>query len=341
MIDNDLLRQEKLTGMIQEFKPEALDFKNSGILPADSVQGLVHTWDVEVNPRGVTGLVGDHSPAKPLGLNGIRQQTAKLGLIRLSKNLPASLFRSIRQPGSEAEQRNASTQIAREEREFAALMDRTEEFLIASALQGSITTTVDDLELAPIDYGIPAANKFTYNSGTPSLNIGDWLDESTDVIDALRRFKKAVRETTGYRLAKGWVSDLIQAALLKNEQVVRILRSTEAGRVALEEGRIGRLMGIDFMEVDHTYKVGATVTRYLPQNIAVFTPAPSKDWGFMGEGTLFVPNDARDGFVEVGGRSSYANVQVDPPGLTLYAAEATLPVIRKPGVLVHATVTAA
>ena len=90
MIDNDLLRQEKLTGMIQEFKPEALEFKNAGILPVEDVQGLVATWDVEKTPRDITGLVGDHSPAKPLGLNGIDQQTAKLGLIRLSKNLPAS-----------------------------------------------------------------------------------------------------------------------------------------------------------------------------------------------------------------------------------------------------------
>lgn len=341
MIDNDLLRQEKLTGMVQEFKPEALDFMASGILPVENVQGLVHTWDVEVNPRGITGLVGDHSPAKPLGLNGIKQQTAKLGLIRLSKNLPASLFRSIRQPGSEAEQRNASQQIAREEREFAALMDRTEEFLIASALHGSISTTVDDLEIAAIDYGIPAGNKFVYNSGTAELNCGDWLDESADVIGALRRMKKAVRQGTGYRLETAWVSDLVQEALLKNDQVVRVLKSTEAGRVALEEGRIGRLMGINFREVDHTYKVGSTVTRYLPQHIMVVTPAPSRDWGFMGRGTLFVPNDARDGFVEVGGRSSYAEVQVNPPGLTLYANEATLPVIRKPGVLVHATVTAA
>lgn len=342
MLDNALLRHEKLTGMIQEFKPEELAFKNSGILPKVDEMGLTAEWDIEVTARGILGFVGDHSPAKPQPLNSIKKQFAKLGVIRVSKNLPASIFQQIRQPGTDAEQRNAATQIAREEKEFSAAFDRTEEFLIASALQGSISTTVDDLAISAIDYGIPAANKFTYNSGDPTLNVGDWLDESTDIVDAVRRMKLASRVATGYALKKVWISDLVQQAILKNERVIAVMRSTTEGVRSLEEGSMGRFMGLDWVVVDHNYKNSAgTVTRYLPANTIVATPAPSTEWGFMRYGSLFVPNNTEDGFVEVGGRHSYAGIQKNPPGLTLYAGLAALPIIRKPGVIVRATVTAA
>ncbi len=343
MINLEILRQETLTGMIQEFKPEQLEFKASGILPVRNVIGDVASWDVETTPRTKVDFTGTHSPAKPMKLNGMKQKTAQLGNVFVSKNMQASIFDNLRQPGSEAEQVAAQQQIAREEREFAAAFDRTDEFLIASALQGKIEgVKVDDLEIDDIDYGIPAANLFVYNSGTPELNCGDWLDESTDVPDALRRAKKAVRRATGYKLETLWVSDLIQQALIKNERVVRVLKSTAEGVRQLEEGTIGRLMGLNIKPVDHTYvNASNMVTPYLPENIAIATPMASDDWGFMAYGTTNIINDAKNGFKRVAGRYSYASIQENPSGLTMYAGYKPLPIIRKPGVLVKFTATAA
>ena len=342
MLELELLRQEKLTGMIQEFTPEDLIFKGSGILPVENGSGETVTWDIQRTPRNVLGFQGDHSPAKPQQLTGMGQRTAKLGKIFISKNIKASLFNQLRQPGSDAVQKNASAQIALEEKEFAASMDRTEEFLVASALQGEITTTVDDLEVDPIDYGIPAANKFTYNSGTPSLNIGDWLDVSTDIADAIRRFKKAARVATGKKITRGWISDLVQQALMKNERFIQIMRSTAEGVRALEEGSMGKFMGINWTVADHVYKDAANAdVPYLPENVGVFSPEPSTDWGALRYGSDLIPNNAGDGFTEAMGRYSYSEMQKNPPGLTLYAGLRVFPIIKKPGALIHATVTAA
>ncbi|MGH9462005.1 MAG: major capsid protein [Vicinamibacteria bacterium] len=339
-----MLRQEKLTGMIQEFLPEQLVFKTSGILPARSVVGETATWDIETTPRGKLGFQGNGSPAKPLSLNGIKQKTARLGRIFVSKNLQAAMWQNIRQPGSEAEQMAAQQQIAREEREFASAFDRTEEFLISSAIQGKIEgVKVDDLEIDDIDYGMPAGNIFAHNEANPDLNCGDWLDESTNIPDAVRKIKLAVRRATGYALKRAYISDEIQVGLLQNDTFKTYMAQTAAGQRAMEEGSLGRFMGLDWFPVDHVFidDDGSTEVPYIPANLAVFTPAPSEDWGYLQYGSELIPNDARTGFKQVLGRYSFATMQDNPPGLTLFAGYRLLPIIRKPGALAKATVTAA
>jgi hypothetical protein len=276
-----------------------------------------------------------------MALNGVGKNSVKLGVVRVSKNLKASLFRKLRTPGTEQEQKNAAWQIAKEEREFARAFDRTEEYWMASALQGSIAAQVGDVTISAINYGIPAGNQFAHNHGTPALNCGDWRDESTDLHEAIERIKDAARQATGYELTRAYVSGSMKASMLKSESFRDFVDGSPTGEAAAKEGSLGRFSGLNWFAVDHSYKVGSTVTRYLAKNKVIFTPEPDGEWAFMRYGSLEVPADDDEGFNEVLGRSSYAMMQKDPPALTLVAGLAALPVIPKPGAIVLATVSAA
>lgn len=336
----ELLRQEKLTGMIQEFLPSQPIFKS--MLPIETDLGDTVTWDIEKEERKLTGFQGDGSPAQPLALSGIGQKTAKLGKIFISETLKGGILNQLRKLGSEQDDLAAKGRVLAAEKSLAGYIDRTEEFLAASALQGSITTTVDGLAVDAIDYGIPTGtNVFTYNNGTAAINCGDWADPSTNILEALEKMVSAAEDVSGYTVKNAFVSGTVMQYLLNNEKVIELLRGTSEGVGMLEQNRITKIGDLILRRANRKYRnASGVLTRYLPEKVVVLCPEPSTDWGSMRYGSDLVPNDAGDGFKDQMGRYSYSEIKKNPVGVTLYGGVRLLPVIKKAGALIKATVAA-
>jgi hypothetical protein len=339
VIDVDLLKRENIIGIIDEFEREEMAFSGSGVLPVQSGPGQLFGWDIMALRRDIAGLQGRHSQAQPRQLTAIGHQDVTLARSFLSRGLPGSVFMDLRDPGSDSRQSAAEDTVARELREMDSDIARVNEFLIAGALQGTIVTTIDGLPLS-IDYQIPAATNVFTIGGAPAVNIPvTWEDPSADIVDDLRRMKRAIQRGSGRPAKQAWASSRTIAAMTKNDTVKDFFRGTANASQVLREGTLGRFMGLDWREVDTVFEdnVGA-LQEFLPEERIIVTPAPSADWGFMREGSDIVPADDRQSMEEVVGRYGYSNLEVNPALLQLFMGEIRLPVIRIPAALVIANI---
>ncbi len=339
MIDVDLLKRENIIGMIDEFEREPFMF--TGALPDQSGVGQMFGWDIMAVARDIAGLQGRHSQARPRALTPIGHQNVTLGRSFLSKKLDGSIFMDLREPGSDARQTAAENQVALDLKELTADIDRVNEFLVARALQGQIDTTLDGLALT-IDYQIPAATNIFTIGGAPAVNIPvNWNDQSADIVDDIRRMKRAIQRGTGRKATMAWASSEVIAAMTKNDTIKDFFRGTANAGQVLREGTLGRFAGLDWVEVDTVFEDAAgNLENFLPEDRIIVTPAPNAEWGFMRKGSDMVPRDDRSGLDEVVGRYGFSDLIVNPPSAVLFAGEVRLPVIRIPAALVIADVLA-
>ncbi len=339
MIDVDLLKRENIIGVIDEFEREEMAFTGSGVLPVQSGPGQLFGWDILAIRRDIVGLQGRHSAAKPRRLTTIGHQDVTLGRSFLSRFLPGSIFMDLRGIGGDSRQVAAENQVVTELKEMDSDIDRTNEFLIARALQGSIVTTLDDQPLT-INYGIPAATNIFTIGGAPAVNIPvTWDNAAADIVDDIRRMKRAIQRGSGRPAKQAWASSRTISAMTKNDTVKDFFRGTANAAQVLREGTLGRFMGLDWREVDTVFEDSAGVLQnFLPENRIIVTPAPNADWGFLREGSDIVPDDDRQGMSEVVGRYGYSHLGVNPAALTLFMGQVRLPVIRIPASLVIADV---
>lgn len=334
MIDVELLRQEALIDMINEFQPGELRLSQSGILPRQEGAGRQFAWDILGIERDIPKLEGLHAPARPRKLQVIKQQSARLARSFKSVHVPASLLIDLRNPGSDQRQRVAEDTVGRELRALSMAIDRTNEFMIAGALQGSLTLDLDELSHT-IDYGFSASHILSIGSGIPLA----WDDQAANVVKDIRSFRTLIEEDSGFSAGTVWTSSEVIDALIRNDFVNSYFASTPAGVQALTEGQIGRFYGLNWVAYDGTYKdSNGDVQRYIPKNKLIVTPAPNDDWGFMRVGSDAVPTDDGMSAMERIGRYSYADVLKNPAAIALFAGEVRLPVIRIPDAVVVATV---
>lgn len=335
MIDVDLLKMDTLIDMINEFQPVNLRLTPSGILPPQSAAGQEFSWDILGIERDIGKFEGKVSPAGVRKLQVIKQQSARLARTFKSTAVPGTVLIDLRNPGSEQRQRVAQDQIGRELMALTRLIDRQNEFMIASALQGSLAITIDELSHT-IDYGFSASHLPTPGGATIPLA---WDDPAADITGALDRIINLIEEDAGFTPTTVWTSREVISALIRNDFVQSYFASTPAGVQALTEGTIGRFHGLNWIAFNGTFKPeGGSATRYIPKEQAIFTPDPDPEWGFMRVGSDVIPNDDKRSMQEVIGRYSYSTLVENPASIGLFAGEVRLPIIRIPDAIVNAQV---
>lgn len=334
MIDVELLRQEPLTDMIQDFKPGNLKLKGAGILPVQSGQGNTFNWDILKMDRDIDTFEGDLSPAGQRKLHIIGNRSAKLLHTFKSVFVPGFVLMDLRNPGTETRQRIAADVVGRELLALSQLMDRQDEFMISKALQGSLTLKIDGLDHT-IDYGFSNSHKPTVGSGIPLA----WSDSAADVVTDIQEWKRLIAEDSGYDAMTVYCSTETIQKLIKNDFVQSYFASTPQGVEALTKGVIGQFMGLNWVAYDGTYKNSSgVVTRFIPVNTCIVVPASDTEWGFFREGSDVVPTDDKRNIQEVVGKYSYASINENPASIALYAGYRRMPVVRKPDAIVVAAI---
>ncbi len=334
MIDVELLRQEALTDMIQDFKPANLMLKSSGLLPVQSGAGNSFNWDILKQDRDIDTFEGDLSPAGQRKLHVIGNRSAKLMHTFKSVYVPGFTLMDLRNPGTQTRQRIAEDTVGRELLALSQLLDRQDEFMIARALQGSLTVKIDGLAHT-IDYGFSNTHKPTVGSGIPLA----WSDLAADVLKDIQEWKRLIAEDSGYQASDVWCSTETIQKLIKNDFVQSYFASTPQGVEALTRGVIGQFMGLTWHAYDGTYKDSAGVLqRFIPKDVCIVCPGPDMEWGFWREGSDVVPTDDKRNIQEVVGKYAYSTINENPASIALYTGYRRLPIVRKPDALVVATI---
>lgn len=340
MIDVELLRQEQLIDLINEFQEEDLQMVASGVLPSQSGVGRSFNWDILGVPRDIDTFEGHLSPAGTRAMEVISNQTATLARTFKSVFVPGGVLMDLRNPGTETRQRIAQDRIGIELQALGKLINRQNEFLISQALQDKLVVTIDGLAHT-ISYFFSATHKLLVIGGGGGNAPLAWTDPAADVVTDIRVWKVRIAEDSGFVPTTVWTSSEVIDALIKNDFVQSYFASTQAGVQALTEGRIGRFMGLNWIAFDGTFKNSAgAITRYLDKRDLIMMPNSNPEWGFFRLGSDVIPTDDKRNMTEVIGRYAYSTLTENPAAIALFAGEQRLPIIRIPDALLVARVLA-
>jgi len=341
MIDVELLRQEELIGMINDFEVDPnLELTASGVLPVSNGMGDNKSWDIKVVQRDIDTFEGKYSPAGVRKMQYVKNQTATLVKTFKSTPIPGQILIDLREPGTTTRQVVAQNRIAEEQQELLELIRRQDEFLVAKALQDDLSVKIDDIQ-HDVEYFFPAGHKnLTIGGGGNNVAV-DWFDSGADVVHEIRKWKQLIAEDSGYKPETVWCSDEIIECLIKNDFVAQYFATTPAGQEFLKEGTISRFMGLNWKPYMNTYTdENNAVQRYIPKGDLIMHARPSKTWGEFWVGSDVIPTDDKQGMHEVQGLYSYSELVTNPPSIGLFAGKTRLPLIKKPNAIVVARVTA-
>lgn len=337
MIDVELLRQETLTGIIRDFQPTGLRLQENNVLQRQEEAGATVVWDIEKTARDLGDFQGAHSPAQPEKMEVIGQRSAQLARTFRTRRIKGSILRDLRRPGSMERERIAQARVGRELLAMTRKIDRQNEFMIASALQGTLDMTIDKVAHS-VDYGFPASHLPVVGGATIPL---EWDDPAANITEDIEKIQQLIEEDSGFTPRMVICSREVIGSLIRNDFVQSYFASTPQGVEALTRGTIGEFFGLRWIAYNGTFKDSAgVVTRYIPRKQAIFLPESDLEWGRFQVGSDVIPSDDRSQMNEVIGRYSYSKVDDDPAALVLFGGEVRLPIITNPNAIVSAEVLA-
>lgn len=237
-------RPSILTASINKIKPVqtiALDKVFSRKAPQI---GENYAWDVVAGSETLMKNIKAAAPAT------VTQNTGKLHVActgpRFSEKrlITAEYLNGLRRFGTDVQQELLVNEIARNQADMRAKLDRTREFQAISALQGLV---VDSDGNTIVDYAFAGAQK-------PVLagkNL--WTDSESKPITNIRAWKKLISDAIGgVDQFFAFCGSEVMDAMLNNANLRELMQYVVGDQLA-RDGRIARVAGVEFIEYDFSY----------------------------------------------------------------------------------------
>lgn len=287
-------------------------------------------FDVETDSEGVQVSVPSGSPANVINKDGFK--TVVLPAPRFSEKAsirPSDLDR-IRGMGTEAPAVMADM-VGRNLANLRARTDRTREFMAIKALSGEV---VDGSGAVLVSYDFPTGHKPVL-SGTAK-----WDSETSNPLGNLRNWKKLITSATGGVVEKfvAFCASDVMDAILAHKKIGELLKN-QAGKDIAENGRVGRLAGIDIEEVLGTYKSGGSRADMMPSGYIAVVGI-----GYGNTSECYAPPEDFEAPNGIGSGKEpsvfFAKSwdEKDPSVKWIKTEARPLPVIKRPGCIVYAKV---
>ena len=326
-----ILNRSTLTATVNAFRyPELKLTARFGGLTDRTKGGDTAEWDIrrKANKKGKPKSPG--APSKRVALDPIGHRVTRCIHFAEHKMLDGDRMENLRQIGTDAEQM-VQDYIAQEQLGLARRDANLREWALSQMLTGTLTIAEDD-EIASVDYGVSATHK-------PTASVS-WDTVTTDIPADVRTWKRLIRRDTGFDPALALVNEGIMTMLLKNTIVKEFMGTGEYKAQIGQFGYIVRFMGLEWIVIDDGYDTDAGVfTSFVADDKVVLTPAPSKDWMGVIEGSTKVPTDDKANLVSAFGKYSYKTVQEDPAGVKVIVGDTFIPALYVPDAIVYADVT--
>ena len=292
-------------------------------------------FDVISGSETLLGNISVSAPATVDDKTGRKTVTLTAPRIANKRFVSTAELNSYRSFG-EAGVEMMKTRIAREQKDMRGKHDRTLEFWAVNALKGVIYDA--DMTTVLVDYNVAAGH-------TPTLTGTDlFTDAASNPIAKIRSWKQLIEDDCGTSI-DSWLAYLgsgVMDALISHEKVKDFLKHDSGSKVA-ENGIIERLAGVDLDEYNGSYLDSAKVRqRYISNDEFLLI-------GICDE-LVDVPyapvvDDAAPGGVGNVGEGgqpamffSKSWTKEDPSGRWIKCESRPLPVLKRPGAVVNATV---
>lgn len=288
-------------------------------------------FDVETDAEGIQTSVPSGSPATVVTKDGYDTVVVPAPRFPEKVSINPSDLDKIRAMGSNAPMILAE-KVGSELAKLRARTDRTREFMAVKALSG---TVVDGSGKTLVSFTFPSGHKPTLTT------TNKWSDGESKPLENLRDWKKKIAAATGGAVDKfyAFCAPDVMDAILEHPALIELLKN-QMGQQLAENGRIGRLAGIEIEEVLGTYKDSeGTVTDMIESGYIAIVGV---GYGNTAEG--FAPVEdfaAADGI----GSGQLPDVffakswETEDPSARWIKAEARpLPLVKRPGCIVYAKV---
>lgn len=257
-------------------------------------------------------------------------------------------------------QRLGEQEVARQTGIFRTLFDNLRVASLASLLNLGLIYFDGDGNLLPtaggaitsVDFQVPAGNKAQLDVfGAGALIGATWTAAGTDIVGQIQEIKAAALRLTGYPLTTAYYGADVLGWIMANTSIAALAVGNQAIAQGLLQGDIpDGLLGLNWRRVaDIRYDDQNGDSQLLwPVDRVTFTPAPSRDWFEVLEGTYPIPtslgnvtagaSEALTGIILATGMFSYAQVLNDPVTIKHLAGDTMLPVLKVPGAIFQADV---
>jgi len=360
----DFLYFENLIGSVQQ----VLGGVPENILPpqflsvTDRVEGKTGEYTMAAGTRETARIVAYGSPARQRVMTGVKK--VPISLLHTFESLPAdpTVLMQLQSEDSNVRQDMGRQTIARNLADFGVRFRNLRVSCVYSVFKYGAIYFDSEGNLLPsstgayytIDFQIPAGNKDQLNwDGYGDIITASWATAGTDIITDVRQIKAAAQKKTGYVIRHCFYGPNMPANLLNNTAIKALIAAspTLSESFANAPGEVPQgLLGLQWHPIADAFFVDAdgAYQSWFSGDEAVFTPDPSPDWWGVMEGTYPVPttldvvNDmmaALGSFTPVQGAFSYATIGHNPPGITHFAGDTFLPLLKNPWAVFLADVT--
>jgi hypothetical protein len=260
-----LLEPVVLRGVVERFTtPETLTMLSR--LPQTPWPYPSVTWDVIKGSRMVAKPNVPNSEAHIVPRLGRSQAAASFVYLREKKVFEPTTLHWLRTPG-ELAARNAEQAVLREVNDLNQRFDNFAEFMIWSALKGSINFDFPDV-VANVDYQFPASHKPTptvgWDTATPQQIVGD-----------IRAWKRLIRRDGRVEAREAFATEATMAYIFDsfaaNGATPAVLLSDRMKDNYYQSGTLPGFMGINWQTIEAVYDDDAgNSTLFVPDNALFF-----------------------------------------------------------------------
>jgi len=326
-----VLQYSSLTAMVRAFRyPDLQLSARFGGLVERTKGGDTAEWDIlrKANQRGHIKAPG--APSKRVPLHPAGHRATRCLHYGENKMLDGDRMENIRGLGTDT-QAVMEEYVGSEQEGLAMRDNRLREVAISQAMTGTLAMTDDDT-IVSVDYGVDATHKPTASAS--------WATAGTDIPADIRAWKRLIRRDSGFNPALAFCNEDIMTKMMANTAVKEFLGAAEYKAQVGQTGYIVRFMGLDWIVYDDGYDTDAGVfTPFIAADKVLFTPAPSKEWFRVIEGSTKIPTQNKETLVSVFGKHSYRTVVDDPAGIKLIVGDRFIPALVVPDAIVYADVT--
>lgn len=356
-----VLHAKSLTGLIQAINPGLPRVLPNGFYtPTRNVRGNTAEYTKVEGRRDVAMAVQYGSKSKAATQKGVARVPVTLWHSFMNMAHNAEVLDMLRQYDRPEAQNFGMQELERQSRGFATIFENTRQSLMHSALFTGYIYLDGDGNLLPtssgaaitIDFGVPAAHRSQLDIlGAGNIIAASWATAGTDIIAHINGVKSALTRKTGYVPMHAFYGKNIPSYFARNTGIGALLQTDRQLAEGLGSNGTFQVGGLtwhnaqDAMFVDQN----GAIQGWLGDDSVIFTPNPGADWWELLNGSYVVPNGVKSiggtavdmlaDLQRVFGRFSYADLTLDPPGITHYAGDTFLPVLKVPLAIAIADVT--
>ncbi len=249
---DNLFKIRALTAAINAMKAPGRRIYNRLFAPREHMEMSDRlAFDIITGSEGILGNISVDAAATVTSKTGRKTVTMTAPRLAQKRFIATADLNAVRRFGDQMAVELMKNRIATEQKDMRGIMDRTLEFWAVNALKGQILDS--DLATVLVDYNVDPTHAPTLTAS------GDWEAVWTDTTNSdpirkIREWKRLIEDDCAAAITSwvAWLGWEVMDALIAH-QAVRDLLKVDKGSQIAENGRIQRLVEVEFEEYNGSF----------------------------------------------------------------------------------------